>query len=76
MELINYWDKNKEAELRRKCIFNQMPKDWDNKKKILYTAIALEKISNKVKDKEEKRTAKRDSEYYYNQLKQLRSIGI
>lgn len=72
MELT--WD-NKNVELRRRCIFEQTPKDWKTDKRLLYTAVALEKISNQLKNKDEKRAAKRDRDYYFNQLQELKGIG-
>lgn len=74
-KLKNDWMSKNDILLRRRCIFDSMPKEWSNNKKLLHTAIALEKISISIKDNRLKRTAKRDSEYYYNQLKSLREIG-
>lgn len=68
------WE-NKDIELRRRCVFEQTPKDWKKDKRLLYTAVALEKISNQLKNKDEKRAAKRDSDYYFNQLQELKGIG-
>jgi len=69
------WNNHKDADLRRRCIFEETPSNWRKDKRLLCTAIALEKISNTLKDKEERRKAKRDSDYYYKQLQELKGIG-
>lgn len=74
--LIEYWKNIKDRDVRRQTIFNQMPKEWDNNKKLFHTGLALDKISNCLKNKSDKIKAKKDSEYYFKKLNKLKDIGI
>lgn len=74
MEDLN-WTNCKDSDVRRKNAFDKTPGNWRFDKRILYTALCLDYVSKKSKKKEDKRAAKSDSEYYYNQLKELKNIG-
>lgn len=69
------WKGKLDNKVRRKCFFEKTPKGWKEEKRILVTALNLEKISKKLKTISEKKTAKRDSDYFYNKLKELNTIG-
>ena len=66
------WNNIDDTKLRRRNILEKTPKNWADSKRLLYTAMELEKMSFRIKDKQEKRTAKRDSDYYYKEFEKLK----
>lgn len=70
-ELIKYWDRKLQPGVRRKIIYDKLPKGWSKEKKCFISARALERISILKRD----RLAKTDSQYYYRELQKLKEIG-
>jgi len=63
------WSKSQPKSERRRRALSSRPRNWSKKKRYLSAGRALMALANITKDKETKRKAKADAEYFFSKLR-------